>query len=71
MYGFDHPPPHFHFVYGEYEGVMYLNNLVIEGKVPSKIVKKVEQWAINNQDRLFEVWEMAQKGETLPKIKPL
>ena len=71
MYGFDHPPPHFHFIYGEFECIMYIKDLIIEGKAPSKVVKKVEQWTKTNQKKLLEVWEMAQKGEPLPKIKPL
>jgi hypothetical protein len=50
---------------------MFIKNLVIEGKAPSKVVKIDEQWTKNNQDKLLEVWEMAQKGEPLPKIKPL
>ncbi len=44
MYGFDHNPPHFHFTYGEHEAVMFINDGIVEGRIPAKIVKLVSEW---------------------------
>lgn len=71
MYGYDHNPPHFHFTYGEYECIMYLDDWVIEGKAPSKVIKRVERWATENETELKLAWEKAQTGEPLPRIRPL
>ncbi|MEQ8905179.1 DUF4160 domain-containing protein [Ekhidna sp.] len=71
MYGYDHNPPHFHFTYGEYKGIMYINDGVVEGKVPTKIVKKVATWLELHKEELLADWELSQKGEELFKIDPL
>jgi hypothetical protein len=71
MYGKDHPPPHFHFVYGDYEGVVYIESGVVEGKAPSKVIKRVTKWLELHKSELTECWELAQKGSSLFKIEPL
>ena len=71
MYGFDHNPPHFHFAYGEYEAVMYINDGVVEGKMPSKIVKMVAEWLNLHKEELITAWEKARNGEKIPRISPL
>lgn len=57
MYFDDHNPPHFHAEYNEYEGLISIENLeLIEGKIPNKQLKKVIEWASENQDKLMEYW---------------
>lgn len=46
----EHNPPHFHAIYGEYVGVVDINELkIIEGDLPSKASSMVLEWAKNNQ----------------------
>lgn len=71
MYGMDHNPPHFHFIYGDFECIMYLDGYIVEGKAPSKVIKRVEKWARANEKELFAAWDNARRGEPMPKLKPL
>ncbi len=71
MYGYDHNPPHFHFVYGEFSGVVYIDTGVVEGKAPSKVISRVTKWLDIHKEELLNLWELSQKGEQLFKIKPL
>ncbi|MCX6154611.1 MAG: DUF4160 domain-containing protein [Candidatus Kapabacteria bacterium] len=32
----DYNPPHFHAEYGEYQVIVYLEDLIIEGKIPNR-----------------------------------
>ena len=42
----DHPPPHFHAIYGEYNGLFSIENLeMIEGDLPPRARKMVVEWA--------------------------
>ncbi len=53
----DHPPPHFHAIYGEYVGLFDINTLeMIEGDLPKRAKKLVIEWAIKNQNELLEMW---------------
>ncbi|MBV6640420.1 MAG: DUF4160 domain-containing protein [Cyclobacteriaceae bacterium] len=54
MYGFDHNPPHFHFIYGDFECIMYLDGYIVEGKAPSKVIKKVEKWLESIMKNFFK-----------------
>jgi len=71
MYFDDHNPPHIHIKYGEYDAIMYIQDCIIDGKIPSKVVKKVEEWVNLHNEQLLGHWELAQKGMKLEKIEPL
>lgn len=72
MYFNDHLPPHFHAEYGEYEILVNINTLaVISGKLPSRALGLVAEWASLHQDELFTLWEKARNFEPLCKIEPL
>jgi hypothetical protein len=46
MYGNEHPPIHFHIKYGEFNAVMYMNNLgIVEGFMPGRALNIVTEWA--------------------------
>ncbi len=43
----DHPPPHFHAIYGEHNALVDVESLeIIEGDLPSRAQKLVLEWAI-------------------------
>ena len=58
MYVRDHPPPHFHAVYGEFNGVFAIETLeMIEGDLPTRSRKLVKEWAALYQDELLHMWQ--------------
>ena len=64
----DHPPPHFHAVYGEYMGLFNLETLeMIEGDLPSRASKLVIEWATLYQNELREMWDK-QEFHKLPPL---
>ncbi|MBX2892422.1 MAG: DUF4160 domain-containing protein [Saprospiraceae bacterium] len=72
MYFNDHNPPHFHAQYGEDECLIEISTLtVIEGKVPSRALGMVIEWATLHKKELMENWEKASNLEPLLKILPL
>lgn len=72
MYFNDHNPPHFHAQYGEAECLVSIVDLVvIEGKLPSRALGMVIEWAAIHQQELLENWEKAVQLEPLSKILPL
>jgi hypothetical protein len=65
----DHPPPHFHAVYGEYVGVFDINTLeMFEGDLPTRAKKLVTEWAETNQSELLDMWNK-QEFRKLPPLK--
>jgi hypothetical protein len=54
----EHGVPHFHAVYGEYNGVFAIENLeMIEGDLPSRSRKLVKEWAAMYQSELLRMWQ--------------
>lgn len=64
----EHNPPHFHAIYGEYNGLFAIETLdMLEGDLSIKAQKLVKDWAVNHQDELMEMWN----SKTLKKLPPL
>ena len=65
----DHPPPHFHAVYGEYNALVGIEALaIIEGDLPKRAEKLVLEWASMYQNELMEMWN-SQDFRKLPPLK--
>jgi hypothetical protein len=65
----DHPPPHFHAVYGEYNALISIESLeIIEGDLPKRAQKLVMDWASLYQQDLLKMWE-SQEFRKLPPLK--
>ena len=65
----DHPPPHFHAVYGESNAVFNIATLdMIEGDLPERAKKLVTEWALLYQHDLLEIWN-TQEFHRLPPLK--
>ena len=65
----DHPPPHFHAVYGEYNALVSIETLaIIEGDLPKRAEKLVLEWAGIYQNELMEMWN-SQDFRKLPPLK--
>lgn len=58
LYFSDHIPPHFHAIYGEYNGLFNIKTLeLIEGDLPKRAKNLVLEWAKIYQGDLLEMWE--------------
>lgn len=63
----DHPPPHFHVVYGEYNALFSIQTLgMIEGDVPIRVKKMVTEWANLHKDELMNMWDTQQFHKVTP-----
>ena len=71
MYYRDHSPPHFHAEYGEYEVVVHLKTLVVEGKFPPRALRLVCEWTELHESELLDNWELARAEKPLNRILPL
>ena len=70
MYFNDHNPPHFHAKYSGYEALFDFNGKVMEGELPKRAVKFVQEWISLHKQELEENWEKARNGEPLNHIAP-
>ena len=72
MYWDEHPPPHFHVQYGEWQGQVRIDTLeVIEGKLPRRAYLLLVEWALLHRPELKSNWERIERGEPLLPVQPL
>lgn len=72
MYYDEHNPPHFHARYGKESAAVEIRTLrVLEGKLPSRALGLVIEWASQHQDELMANWEAARNDQPPAKIAPL
>ena len=54
----EHGIPHFHAIYGEFNGVFAIETLeMMEGDLPNRSRKLVKEWATMYKDDLLRMWE--------------
>jgi hypothetical protein len=72
MYPTDHPPPHFHAEYGEYEALIDIEDCeIIAGRLPARAFKLVKEWALIHKEELEELWQIARHSQPVRKLPPL
>jgi hypothetical protein len=72
MYYDDHPPPHFHAIYGEFEAHVSIDTLeVIQGRLPRRALELVLDWAELHATELRDNWDRAREHSKLFSIQPL
>lgn len=65
----DHPPPHFHAVYGEHNALFNIETLeMIEGDLPPRAKKLILEWAAEYQAELSKMWQ-SQEFKKLPPLQ--
>jgi hypothetical protein len=67
----DHPPPHFHAVYGEYQITVGIQSGVVSGDFPKRALRLVLEWLDLHQEELLVDWDLVQAGRPANKIAPL
>lgn len=70
FYG-DHPPPHIHAVYGEFEISVEIESGAVTGRFPGRALARVLEWTRAHRAELLDDWELAREGKALRKILPL
>jgi hypothetical protein len=72
MFWREHPPPHFHALYGEYEVQIDLRDLsVLRGTLPRRAMALVLEWSAEHRDELMEDWNLCSQLQTPRPIDPL
>jgi Domain of unknown function (DUF4160) len=72
LYFEDHPPPHFHAIYGEYEAKVAIESLeIIAGHLPPRAQAMVNEWAIARRTDLRRAWQQASGPQPIDPIAPL
>lgn len=64
MFYREHPPPHFHALYGEYAITVNIQTGEVHGDFPKRALRMLEEWRILHREELLENWRLA--GEKLP-----
>ncbi len=67
----EHPPMHFHAVYGEHEALITLDGKVYAGDLPHRALSLVREWLALHRDELAEDWMLALAKKPLKSIDPL
>lgn len=58
IYSREHPPPHFHANYAEFEELIEIETLdTYAGKLPRAQRKKVADWAADNKQFLLDIFK--------------
>ena len=69
IYAFDHNPPHIHVRSGTDNFSITIRERIIEGKARSRTVAIVNEFIDSHEAELMELWERAQRGEKITKIR--
>lgn len=68
----EHPPPHFHAVYGEFTALIRFDSVgLYAGNLPPKALAMVIEWTVKHQAELMKGWELARSGSLPQPIDPL
>ena len=69
IYAFDHNPPHIHVRSGTDNFSITIADRIIEGTARSKTIKIINEFIDEHESELMDVWNKAQRGELITKIK--
>ncbi len=68
----EHNPPHFHVEYNEFEAALAIEPLALmEGKLPSRVLSLVIEWASDHQAELLDNWNLLRTTGNFHRIAPL
>jgi len=72
MFVKEHNPPHFHAVYGEYEGQIDIaTGQLINGRLPKAALRLVREWQQLHRDDLMANWDRRAAGQAMQEIAGL
>lgn len=72
MYFTDHPPPHFHAIYGGDQALIVIKPIGLHsGSLPPRALALAVEWARLHEAELLENWERLRQGRRTVRIAPL
>ncbi len=72
MYWDEHPPAHFHVRFGNmWASIDIKTGELVDGVLPQKKLKAVNEWRKIHIDELLENWEIVSKNGSPKKVAPL
>ena len=72
MYANDEEPPHFHVRYDDHRATVGIKRLeLIGGRLPSRVLGLVMEWAESHQLELLANWRLLSNEGIVKKIAPL
>ena len=69
--GREHPPPHFHAIYGDFRAQVALDGTILAGSLPRRASALVAEWATLHTGELAANWQRALAREPVANIDPL
>lgn len=67
----EHPPLHFHAVYGDHEALLTLDGNIYAGSLPARALAMVREWLALHRVEIEANWHLAQQKRPLNPIDPL
>lgn len=68
----DHPPTHFHAIYGDHEALIEIETgRINQGRLPRTAHDLIEKWRALHLSELREAWNRARLQQPLLPIAPL
>ncbi|MGB6425909.1 MAG: DUF4160 domain-containing protein [Solirubrobacterales bacterium] len=72
MHWREHPPPHFHAIYGGESAQISIDTLeLINGSLPPRALRLIRDWGEEHRLELEDNWERARAQKALEPIEPL
>jgi hypothetical protein len=72
MFVKDHPPPHFHALYGGHRARIAISSGdLLDGELPPRAARLVREWASLHRPELEANWGRAERMEPVQPIEPL
>jgi hypothetical protein len=72
MYWDDHPPAHFHAIYGEHEAKLCIAPVsLLAGRLLPWVLALIVEWASRHQAEPLANWVRCERREPLTRIPPL
>ncbi len=72
MYFDEHDPPHFHAIYSGDEVQVGIDPIqVLNGRLPSRAISLVIEWAALHQRELMDNWRRLRSDMPAEKVEPL
>lgn len=72
VYHADHPPPHLHVQYGEFQTIVDIKSgKILKGKLPRPLQRILKSWLRKRQKEVMKAWDEAQAMRMPQRVKPL
>ncbi len=69
MYWRDHPPPHIHVLYQNFEAIVEIESgTVTGGRLPRNIARIVREWVLLRRPELRENWQRGRRRQPFLRV---